>query len=188
MLLDLVVKAVHEPMELFDAQVKLSEKSKRIKKATLRPQLDDTAERVANIVNAERPVAPATLRGLVREEAESNTSLLEREVQSLKAQMENLLVATVGKKRYNQATSQKKPPALRVNQATKPPAKNGKQQTSAKNSRGVGNGKACTRRPAKQQAEEGSRGTTAASRNKRPNPSKNKSNGKKPAANKKKRS
>ena len=188
MLLDLVVKAVHEPMELFDTQVKLSEKSKRIKKATLRPQLDDTAERIANVVNAERPVAPATLRGLVREEAVSTTSALEREVQSLKAQMENLLVAKAGKKKNNQATSSKKLPATRTNQATKAPAKNGKQHTPAKNSRGAGNGKAGTKRHANQQAGERGRDTTTVSRNKRANPSKSKSNGKKPATNKKKRS
>jgi len=92
MLLDLSHKAIHAPMELFDKQVKLTEKSKRIKKAARKPQLDQSAERIASIVNAERPVAPATLRDLVPQEAIYNTASLQREVQSLKAQMENLLV------------------------------------------------------------------------------------------------
>ena len=108
MLLDLSHKAIHAPMELFDKQVKLTEKSKRIKKAARKPQLDQSAERIASIVNAERPVAPATLRDLVPEEAIYNTASLQREVQSLKAQMENLLV---GKASGGKQKKKKKPSA-----------------------------------------------------------------------------
>ena len=88
----------------------MTEKSKRIKKATRKSQLDQTAERVANIVNAERPVAPATLRGLVHEETVSNTAALQREVQSLKAKMDSLLV---GKEKGGNQKKKKKPPATK---------------------------------------------------------------------------
>ena len=181
MLLDFSQKAIHAPMELFDKQVKLTEKSKRIKKAARKPQLDQTAERIASIVNAERPVAPTTLRGLVREEAVSNTASLQREVQSLKAQMENLLMgkASGGKQK------KKKSPAIQYNHAG--PAKRGSNQAPAKNCRGVGNGKAGAKPAAKQRAGGASRGTTAVVQNKRPHPSRNKSSGKQPAYNKKKR-
>ena len=93
---ELVVKGFFNSMEIFDKQVKLQEESKRVKKATLKPLLSDGAERIAVIVSAERPVAPATLRGLVREEASSNTSQMERKLQSLKTQMESLML---GKKK-----------------------------------------------------------------------------------------
>jgi len=76
MLQDFILKGIHLPMEIFDTQVKLSEKSKQIKKATLKPQIDDSAERIAAVVNADRPLAPATLQGLVREEAVSSTASL----------------------------------------------------------------------------------------------------------------
>ena len=57
-LYNLVLQDIHSPMEIFDSQVKLSEKSKRIKKATLKPQLDNSAKRIAAVVNAECPLAP----------------------------------------------------------------------------------------------------------------------------------
>jgi len=80
MLYDLILKGLHSPMETFDAQGKLSEKSNRIKKAALKPQLDNSAERIAAAVNAKKNLVTATLQGLVHEEAVSNTASLQREV------------------------------------------------------------------------------------------------------------
>ena len=106
-LLEVVEKCIVKPMEVFERQICLAQESHRIKKATLKPQLHTTAARIAATVNAERPATPATLRGLVREETESNTSQLEREVQSLKAQMANLMKpgAKTKKKPPNQSTN-----------------------------------------------------------------------------------
>ena len=92
-------------------RVKLTEKSKRIKKAAKKAQPDQTAERIANIVNAERPVAPVTLRDLVCKEAVLNTASLQREVQSLKAKMEILLVGKAGG--GSRAKNKKKPTATK---------------------------------------------------------------------------
>ena len=136
MLLDLVLKAIHLPSELFDKQVKLTEKSKRVKKAAWKPQLDQTAERIASIVNAERPVAPATFRALVHEETVSNTASLQREVQSLKAKMDSLLV---GKERGGNQKKKKKPPATKSQHDGS--TKRVSNQAQVKN-RGVGSGKA----------------------------------------------
>ena len=177
---DLVVKGIFNPIEAFDKQVKMQEEAKRVKKATLRPQLSCSADRIAAIVNAERPATPATLRGLVREEATNNTSRMESEIQSLKAQMEALLS---GKKK-------KKPPPSTAQHQKK--GNHTSSNASAKNGKGVGkNGKAATKKkksanPPK--AKGGKPASTAANKNKRPNPSRSKSNGKKPAGNKKKRS
>ena len=172
MLLDLVQKTVHLPCELFGKQVMLTEKAKRIKKATRKPQLDETAERVAKIVNTERPVAPATLRGLVHEETVSNTAALQREVQSLRAKMDSLLVSK--KKGGN-------------NQKKKASSTTKSNQMQVKN-RGVSSGKAGAKPATKQQAGDGAKDTTAASKKKRPPHSKSKSGGKKASSNKKKRS
>ena len=138
------------------------------------------------IVNAERPVAPATLRGLVREEAVSNTASLQREVQSLKARMESLLVGKSGGGKSKAKMNKKNPPA------TKPPPdgsiKRRLKQAPAKNCRGAGSGKAGARSAAKQPAGDGNRGSTAASSNKKANTPRTKSSGRKPASSKKKRS
>ena len=61
-------------MKLFDKQVQMAEEARLIKKATLKPQLSNSAERIAAIVNAERPTNPATLCDLVREETVNNTT------------------------------------------------------------------------------------------------------------------
>ena len=172
---DLIVKGFFNPMEMFDKQVKLQEESKRVKKATLKPMLSNAADRIANVINAERPVAPATLRGLVREEASNNTSQMERELQSLKAQMELLM------------SGKKKPPPTTQRQKK---GNHANTSTSAKNGKGAGKGKAGTKKTmpsSHPKAVGGKPATTAANKNKRPNPSKSKSNGKKPAGKKKKR-
>jgi len=150
MLLDLVQKAIHAPSELFDKQVKLTEKSKQITKAAKKPHLDQTAERVATIVNTERPVAPAMFPGLIREEAVSNTASLRGEVQSLKAKMESLLVGKTGgvNQPKSKAKNKKKPPVTKT-----PPdgsTKHGSKQAPAKNCRGDGSGNAGARPAVKQ--------------------------------------
>ena len=138
------------------------------------------------IVNAERHVAPATLRDLVQEVVVSNTASLQREVQSLKARIESLLVGKSGGGKSKAKMNKKNPPA------TKPPPdgsiKRRLKQAPAKNCRGAGSGKAGARPAAKQRARDRSRGSTAASSNKRANPSRTKSSGRKPASSKKKRS
>jgi len=173
---ELVVKGFFNSMEIFDKQVKLQEESKRVKKATLKPLLSNAAERIAVIVNAERPVAPATLRGLVREEASSNTSQMERKLQSLKTQMESLM------------SGKKKPPPTTKHQKK---GSHTSSNASAKNGKGAGKnkGKAATKKPSSHPKAAGSKpATIAANKNKRPNPSKSKSNGKKPTGKKKKHS
>jgi len=112
-ILDLVVNAIVNPMEAFDKQVRTQEEAKRVKKATLKPQLSSSAERIAAILNGERPATPATLRGLVREEATNTTSKMERELQTLRAQMETLLS---GKKRRRRSSLP--PPSNRRRKAT----------------------------------------------------------------------
>ena len=161
-------------MELFDKQVCMAEEARRIKKAMLKPQLSNWAERIAAIVNTEWPITPATLWGLVREETVSNTSQLEREIQSLKSQMESLMS---GK------SKKKKPPIQQLKKGNHTSS-----NASAKNRKGADNGKVATKKKPAARPRAGGRSsaTTVASKNKRPNPSKSKSNGKNLASNKKK--
>ena len=167
-------------MEAFDKQVRTQEEAKRVKKATLKPQLSSSAERIAAIVNGERPATPATLRGLVREEATNTTSKMGRELQTLRAQMETLLS---GKNK----TKKKQPPS-----SVQQKKKGNNSNTSAKNGKGDSkNGKAAAKKTKSSHPRKaGGRkpASTAVNTNKRPNPSKSKSNGKKPVGNKKKRS
>ena len=85
-------------MKLFDKQVQMAEEARLIKKATLKPQLSNSAERIAAIVNAERPTNPATLCDLVSEETVNNTTQLESEIQLLKSQIENIMSGKSKKK------------------------------------------------------------------------------------------
>ena len=148
---ELVVKGFFNSMEIFDKQVKLQEESKRVKKATLKPLLSNAAERIAVIVNAERPVAPATLRGLVREEA-CNTSQMEHELQPLKAQMKLLMLG------------KKKPPPTTQHQKK---SNHTSSSASAKNGKGDGKGKAATKKTKPSSHPKATRGkpaTTAANK------------------------
>ena len=81
---ELLVKGILNPMELSDKQIRTVEEARHIKKATLKPQLSNLAERIAAIVHAKRPTTPATLRGLVHKETVGNTTQLEHEIQLLK--------------------------------------------------------------------------------------------------------
>ena len=74
---ELLVKGILNPMELSDKQIRTVEEARHIKKATLKPQLSNLAERIAAIVNTESPTTTATLRSLVHEETANNTSQME---------------------------------------------------------------------------------------------------------------
>ena len=85
----IVKNGVLEPRDAFLLAVQTSEQTKRIKNASKPAQLDETAARIAAVVEAERPVEHSTLVGVIRQEQSKDPRVedLQREVQSLKARL-----------------------------------------------------------------------------------------------------
>ena len=104
-------------------------------------------------------------------------------MQSLKAQVANLLVGKAGGGKQKQ--KKKKMTTTKANWGDA--SKEGSKQKAAKNSKGIGKGKAGVNPSANEQVGDKNKGTTAASKGKRVHPSKSRSGGKKAAGNKKKR-
>jgi hypothetical protein len=85
----LLKHGVLEPRDAFLLAVQTSEQTKRIKKASKPVHLDETAARIAAVVEAERPVNHSTLVGVIRHEQSKDSRVddLQREIQSLKAKL-----------------------------------------------------------------------------------------------------
>ena len=86
----LVIRGFHEPFEEFKNQITCNEEATRIRKAMLPSQIDTAANRIAEVVAADRPVTAPVLRAVVREATTRDLTDLERQVQSLMAQVANL--------------------------------------------------------------------------------------------------
>ena len=89
-LVRLVVEGIQPALNAFDNTVKENDELKRIKKATASIQIEKVAERVAETVARDRAVDRPTLQGLIRNETDKGVAELQRQVQSLTAQVESL--------------------------------------------------------------------------------------------------
>ena len=83
-------RLVVEPLRWFHNQYTYREEHIRIQRATLPQALDSSAEDIAETVNAERALPPRNMRDLVRAEAHKINDGNEREIASLRAQVEKL--------------------------------------------------------------------------------------------------
>jgi len=88
-ILQLLKNVVREGLDAYDRHVAEKEIADRIKKAAAPARLNSAAERIMNVVEKERPVDRPTLGGLVDDRVMKRTAELERQVQSLKAKLEN---------------------------------------------------------------------------------------------------
>ena len=75
------------PMRVFHARVVDNAQDRRITKATVEPQLEHAAARIAAVVEAERPANRPTLTGLIHDDVEKKTGDLYRRIQSLEAKL-----------------------------------------------------------------------------------------------------
>ena len=89
-LVRLVVEGIQPALNAFNNTVKENDELKRIKKATASIQTKKVAERVMETVTHDRAVDRPTLQGLVRNEMDKGVAELQRQVQSLMAQVETL--------------------------------------------------------------------------------------------------
>ena len=84
MLLD---NGIITPMQVFHACVVDNAQDRRITKATVEPQLEHAAARIAAVVEAERPANRPTLKGLIHDDVDKKTEELYRRIQSLEAKL-----------------------------------------------------------------------------------------------------
>ena len=75
------------PMRVFHARVVDNAQDRRITKATVEPQLEHAAARIAAVVEAERPANRPTLKGLIHDDVDKKTEELHRRIQSLEAKL-----------------------------------------------------------------------------------------------------
>ena len=75
------------PMRIFHARVIDNAQDRRIAKATVEPQLEHAAARIAAVVEAERPANRPTLKGLIHDDVDKMTAELHRRIQSLEAKL-----------------------------------------------------------------------------------------------------
>jgi hypothetical protein len=75
------------PLQCFHSQIKQNEQERRITKATVKSCLTSTAERIAAVVEAERPASHPTLKGLIQEDVGTLTEELRRRIQSLEGKL-----------------------------------------------------------------------------------------------------
>jgi hypothetical protein len=75
------------PLEVFHARVVDNAQDRRITKATVEPQLEHAAARIAAVVEAERPANRPTLTGLIHDDVEKKTGELYRRIHSLEAKL-----------------------------------------------------------------------------------------------------
>ena len=162
-LLNLINNGIIPALRAYDMAAKAIATKKRIKKALKKSSLTNKADSIAAIVNKERPVAPACLRGLIQEESNASTKIVERQLQSTLARLAKV---------ENQLKNRKSPP---TKPKPKPSSKNdkagGKQKKpppSVANSGKSNN---------KKSPQESAKGTTGGRRKKKTNHSKGKSNG-----------
>ena len=74
-------------LRVFHERVVDNAQDRRITKATVEPQLDHAAARIAAVVEAERPANRPTLKGLIHDDVDKKTEELYRRIQSLEAKL-----------------------------------------------------------------------------------------------------
>ena len=89
-LLNLINNGVLPALGAYDMTAKAIATKKRIKKALNKSSKTNKAERIATIVDNERPVAPKCLRGLIQEESNASAKKAERQLQSTLARLEKV--------------------------------------------------------------------------------------------------
>ncbi len=91
-LLDLIQKtyidSIITPLEVFHEQIKKNDEVKRIKAAFTSARLNDTAERVADVIGREPPAQQPVLRGLIDETTSKKTAAMERKIKSLEDKLD----------------------------------------------------------------------------------------------------
>ena len=75
------------PLRAFHTRIINSAQDRRIAKATVEPQLEQAATRIAAVVEAERPANRPTLKGLIHNDVNKTTDDLRRRIQSLEAKL-----------------------------------------------------------------------------------------------------
>jgi hypothetical protein len=75
------------PLRTFHARIINSAQDRRIAKATVEPQLEQAAARIAAVVDAERPANRPTLKGLIHDDVDKTAEDLRRRIQSLEAKI-----------------------------------------------------------------------------------------------------
>ena len=84
MLLD---NGIITPMRVFHACVIDNAQDHRITKATMEPQLEHAAARIAAVIEAERPANRPTLKGLIHDDVDKKIEELYRRIQLLEAKL-----------------------------------------------------------------------------------------------------
>ena len=85
LLLFLIQQAIANPITEFHRVHKTNDESRRIATAITPQQLSDAAQRIAAVVQAERPAARPVLCGLIREQADKSIEDMRKRLQSLEA-------------------------------------------------------------------------------------------------------
>ena len=85
LLLFLIQQAISNPITEFHCVHKVNNESKRIAVAIIPRQLSDSAQRIATVVQAERPANPPVLCGLIREQANKSMKEMRKRLQLLEA-------------------------------------------------------------------------------------------------------
>jgi hypothetical protein len=158
------------PLLQFHACITRNQQEQRIAKATIEPCLTSAAERIAAVVEAERPASRPTLKGLIHDDVDKTTDELKGRIQLLEAKLGNKQAKNVkgdGKKKKGKAVAQKN---TKPKMATSSPPSTKKEQSKRKDQ--------SKKKVARNPPAAKSKGTNAdASKSKTP-PSKNKSRGK----------
>ena len=83
----IVCRAFIASTESFVRQVSINETNARVKKATTKQALEETADKVVQLLENEGSVDPSVLKGLINQEAKKQTTELNRRIQSLEAKL-----------------------------------------------------------------------------------------------------
>ncbi len=83
----LLTNGIATPLRAFHARVVDNAQARRIAKATVEPQLEHAAARIAAVVEAERPANRPTLKGLIHEDVDKTTEGLLCRLQLLEAKL-----------------------------------------------------------------------------------------------------
>ena len=86
-LVKLLKDGIIKPLKAFHAHTAAYEQTRRITKATIEPQLEQAAARIAAVVEAERPINHSTIKGLIHVDVDNSTDELRRRIQSLEAKL-----------------------------------------------------------------------------------------------------
>jgi hypothetical protein len=83
----LLDNGIDKPLQTFYARTAEHEQNRRITKATVEPQLEQAAARIAAVVDAERPISHSTIKGIIHVDVDKSTDELRRRIQSLEAKL-----------------------------------------------------------------------------------------------------